>query len=766
MTHPRLSAPRDRLADLRLLAGLLLATAACGGPDPSHSPAPARGGVVLDLVSAFPAAAVSAETAILELGQPAARPRLIAGWGADEEDDSGSFVWSLGATSTLEFFAAVPADLILGLRCWPLAYDGAPDQAVTVRLNGERLGELVLGGGERRYEMEIPARAVTGGTNRLVFRYAYHRAPRDVIAGARDARSLAVCWRRIELRGLGAGAFPRLGEAADRVEIPVGSGISYYFDSDSGSELVIAGLESWGPRASEVRLIVRCRSNAGSEELERLVDPRDVRGAWRISLPTAGPAIDRVELAAAVVRKGGIRGWFRRLGRAPGESGVSLVLPAIRLDTESHEPAIRRIARAERPNIIIYLIDTLRADHLGVYGYHRPTSPNIDRFAADGVLFADAQAQSSWTRPAVVSLLTGLLPRSHGVRGRTDVLPDSIVTLAEMLAEQGYETTGLVTNGNVGPTFGIDRGFEHFRYFRESSARRGMHQSSDHLNQWIAIWLETRASNKPFFLYAHSTDPHLPYAPPEPFRRRFAADVDPEIGWRENARAITSGRGQASEQIREALIDLYDAEIAFNDHHFGRLLDDLKARGLYDSSLIVLVADHGEEFLDHGGWEHGKTLYGEQLRVPLILKLPGGASAGTRVEAAVGQVDVVPTILDLLGIQGATLDGESLLRAPLSDRRPLFASLSLEGREVRSVSSRGWKLILDSSSFTYSEPIELYHTAADPGEKVQLAGDRPFERQFLSQILGRLELDLAAVAGTEAEIPDELRRQLEALGYL
>ncbi len=751
--------------------GLLLCAGACREPDRGlDTAAPVTDDVVLDLAATFAAATVSVEKEALEIGRPSARPHLIAGWGADEEDEDGAYVWGLGEASTLELFAVAPADLVLDLRCRPFHFAGAPEQIVKLLLNGEAIGEVRLDRSLERYQIAVPARAVKGGVNRLVFRYAYHHSPRDVVDGAVDERSLAVRWYDVAFRGLGAGAVPSPRETAggtgERLEIPVGTAVSYYFDAEGRTELAIPALRAWGRRAGAARLFVRTRS--GDVSGQRSIDPRRVAGPVRIPLSTAGPAIDRVELAVTASGEGGLGARAREWLGGAGESGVSLAAPVIR----RLEPPARHgaeIARRppQRPNIVVYLIDTLRADHLGVYGYERPTSPNIDRFAADAVLFTAARAQSSWTRPAVVTLLTGLLPQSHGVEGRADVLPDSVGTLAEILAGEGYETVGVVTNGNVGATFGLDQGFDHFRHLSESSERTEMHRLSDHLNEWVFRWLAGREdAGRPFFLYAHATDPHLPYTPPEPFLGRFAAGVDPSIGLRENARAITEGR-EAPEDVRAALVDLYDGEIAFNDHHFGRLLDHLTARGLYDSSLIVLVADHGEEFLDHGGWEHGKTLYSEQLHVPLIVKLPGGEAAGTRVETTAGQVDVLPTILDVLAVEApAGLDGVSLLRNWTVEGRPSFASLNLGGRHMRSVGARGWKLILDSSDFTHSEPVELYHLAADPRETEQLSRERPFEREFLSQVLGRLDLERVAVAGTEAEIPEELRKQLEALGYL
>ncbi len=783
---------RSRALLLCLLGVPLLATASCRRSDPPPAGGPAvdaGGALVFDLIAELPAATLNAESALIDVGSPSARPHLIAGWSADEQDTDGTFAWGVGKTSTLSFFAVAATDVTLHLLCKPLVFEGAPEQTVSVALNGRQLGEISLSRKLERYQIEIPAGAIASGANRLELHFGYSRQPSEVIAGAADERDLAVRFSEIELEGLGALAPPGVAGPAeiagpaeasenrteDRIELPAGTAVRYYFDHAASTELVIDSLETWGPRAGDVRLLVRSRSADTSDEVTRLVDPGAAGGPLRIPLATAGPAVDRLELAAVSDRRGRRVEWLRRkLGRQPRASGLSLVLASVRDPGQvarrpQHEPPR---AGAERPNVIIYLIDTLRADHLGVYGYDRPTSPNIDRFAADSVLFANARAQSSWTRPSVVSLLTGLQPRSHGVNRREDAVSESVETIAELLARRGYETAGFVTNGNAGPNFGLDQGFSHYRYLRESADISSRHRLSDHLNLWIFHWLENRAPDAgPFFLYAHTTDPHAPYTPAEPFRRRFAPDVDPQIGLLDNVRAIISGSRETTEHTRKDLADLYDAEIAFNDHHFGQLIERLKERGFYESSLIILVADHGEEFLDHDGWEHGVTLFDEQLHVPLIVKfpnegLPRGVNAGMRVDATVGQVDVMPTILDLLGLVAPALDGVSLLDAP---DRASFAHLSMQDREMRSVTRRGWKLIIDDSPFPRHLPLQLFSLKADRRETVELAGERPFERELLSQLMRRWELDLAQRArslGEQAEIPDELRRQLEALGYL
>ncbi|RMH19551.1 MAG: hypothetical protein D6696_10270, partial [Acidobacteria bacterium] len=587
-----------------------------------------------------------------------------------------------------------------------------------------------------------------------------------VLPGSADRRPLAVRWYALELRGLGTGATaPSGSRSLPVVELPCRTSVVYYLEAADGQELRLEQLlaRPAGGATLRVRLELEGRPPQVHD-----VDPATAPIPWVLPLPAAPGAILAVELAALDAG-----GWWRDLWR-DDDDGLALIAPAVYRQTP---PATASSAAAPAvetpPNVVLYLIDTVRADHLGTYGYPRPTSPEIDRFAAGGVVFTHAEAQSSWTRTAVLSILTGLNAQSHRVNQRDDALPAAFTTLAEHLQQAGYATLAMVTNGNVSQTFGLDQGFDRFVYLQESRQRLSMHQLSDRLNDELFPLLERLArGEKPFFLYLHATDPHAPYTPPEPFRSRFAAGVDPSLGYLERVHAISRGELAAPEGTREAFIDLYDGEIAFNDHHFGRLLDRLRALGLYDDALIVLISDHGEEFLDHGGWEHGKTLNAEQLRVPLIVKLPGGAAAGRRVSTVARQIDVLPTVLELAGIAPpAGLDGRSLLPAIRGDGAgevPSFSYLGLDRKRIEAVVARGFKAILDDSPQTRAGRAQLYDVVRDAGERHNLYGQRPLVFGFLRQTLLALPLSRrSALPDPErAAIDDELRRRLEAMGYV
>ena len=389
-------------------------------------------------------------------------------------------------------------------------------------------------------------------------------------------------------------------------------------------------------------------------------------------------------------------------------------------------------ASSPRTTVIIYLADALRADHLGVYGYTRATSPNIDAFAREAVTFETAYAQSSWTRPSVATLFTGLFASSHSVFIRNDTLSEDHLTMAEIFRAAGYRTAALATNFNVYPYFGFGQGFDDFFEYDNVEPDGRHYLPGDKLNRDVFAYLDTRPP-APLFLYVHAMDPHNPYGPPEPFYSQFSGSgpvTDPHgVGWNEAG----------------PLRDLYDGEIAFTDHNFGQLLDKLKSLGLYEDSLIIFLSDHGEEFREHGGLFHGYSLYEEQVHVPLIVKLPRGAHAGRRVAAPVRLLDVLPTLCAMLGLEGGPhMDGASFLTLLQQGADPawapvLYAEEHHDGMVMRSLRTGNFKVVDTLEPDLY---FEMYDLEADPGETRDIAGLRPGELAAMLAAMDRFAADL------------------------
>jgi len=402
----------------------------------------------------------------------------------------------------------------------------------------------------------------------------------------------------------------------------------------------------------------------------------------------------------------------------------SLLLPLIAsaICTLSCSPDIEVDEQAvQKPQmIILYLIDTLRADHLGAYGYNRNTSPAIDRLAQDGLLFEYAYAQSSWTRPSVASLFTGLLPSRHGAVRRSHKLRSDVATLAEILLDSGYSTAAFVSNPNVIPVFGFGRGFENF-FDVETTQKTG---TADKVHAAVDEYLDLNSRHSQF-LYIHTRDPHDPYSPPPPYDRRF--------------------QPQDAELV--CIVARYDGEIAFNDSEFSKLIDRLKAEQRYDESLIIVTSDHGEEFLDHGNYWHGKTLYNEQLRVPLVIKLPHSYRRGTRVQHPVRLVDLLPTLTELVGSDPPPeLDGTSFLHLfetdELGDYRPLlYAELDLGPNVIESL-IHGDRKIIRYRSAENGGSTQLFDLRSDPLERWDLAESEPTSVIRMTEKLERVRLSM------------------------
>lgn len=370
------------------------------------------------------------------------------------------------------------------------------------------------------------------------------------------------------------------------------------------------------------------------------------------------------------------------------------------------------------PNVLIYLIDTLRQDHVGCYGYARDTTPNIDAFARDAVKFTELMPQSSWTKPSVASLLTSTYPNVHGAHDRPDIRRKDLPTLAKALEAAGYETHGINTNIHCTPLWNF--GTEFGRYVDVDSA--DWRNADDAKPVDAAIATLRHVAGRAWFLYVHTMGGHDPYRPPKAYAEKFREQpgkAAPQV------RQQTTGTAPEDAQKREA-IDLYDGEIAYSDAQFGRLMAELKTLGLYDNTLIILLSDHGEEFWEHGGERHGNTLYEEVLRVPLLIKMPGNAHAGGTLSLLIENVDIAPTVLDIVGAsQEARFQGRSFLEhirtapADSSDvasstsvERIGYASLFHENKSVRASKNTRMKYVHDVAAHRE----EWYDLQADPGE--------------------------------------------------
>lgn len=450
-------------------------------------------------------------------------------------------------------------------------------------------------------------------------------------------------------------------------------------------------------------------------------------------------------------------------------------------------------------DVLLIVVDALRADHLGSYAYTRDTSPFIDSLARQGIVFESAVSNSSYTRESVAALLTGQLPSRGGAVGWFAQPDRAVPYLAEIFRGAGYRT-GFYSNAPQLGLQGFARGFDEFRLPTRSWKISG---EGGRLSA-LALEFIRQAGDRPVFLYLHYLDPHAPYRPAPRLQRRFVRtplasplalydDVVPRVG-----ELVAEGFGPGEPGF-EDLVARYDAEIASTDEAVRALLRGLEALGRRERALVVITADHGEEFLEHGFVEHAWTLYEESIQVPLIL-WAGEALEPARVAQRVSLVDVLPTVLALVGIEApdGALDGSPVLERdtgrPLASEisRPRFAELLIEERNaVRAVIQDDWKYLAfyhwipperrgQTTGRTEAleldgAPVreELYDLAQDPLEQQERSAESPPQLEALRTVLREYvestNLDYGArrSAGEEsaAEISPETLERLRALGY-
>lgn len=454
--------------------------------------------------------------------------------------------------------------------------------------------------------------------------------------------------------------------------------------------------------------------------------------------------------------------------------------------TASPARALAPDAGVEKPNILVYMIDTLRADELGCYGARVTKTPAIDRFASQGALFVNAHSAAPATRPSIASFFTGVPSPAHGLEknliGFLPKEPGGLPRVHELLKEQGYYTVGIVANPNVDAFFGFARGWDayHGLYERkplpgQPAPRSGdLVTAADMIVDRVREEIDKAPRDRPFYIYVLSIDPHDPYTPPAPYDTMYDPDADAqrdgsiEVLQKQFDAAVREGRPPTPtvERIRS----LYRGEVSFADAHFGRLMDWMMERGLLDRTLVALTADHGEEFLEHGRRGHGHTLFQEQLRVPLVVRHPG-SFAPLRVEEPVSLLDLSATLVLVGGGQKPGFWTGRDLRGTVRPATIFAAQNSVDGLR-RAVRFGEEKLIRDEKSGRQ----DAYDLAADPGEQhpIQGEGKRRADRALGGQLrkfqeANRDVFDTYARRGAEARpdsTPDELIRKLKALGYV
>ncbi len=469
-------------------------------------------------------------------------------------------------------------------------------------------------------------------------------------------------------------------------------------------------------------------------------------------------------------------------------------MPAAKLSVGLLLAAVAAVAvcagRAEpvsRPDILLISIDSLRPDHLGCYGYSKPTSPVIDKLAAEGVRCASAVSTTSWTLPAHAAMFTGLVDSTHGLVDNGLRLGDEHRTLAEVLKESGYRTAGFFGGPYLHPTFGLSQGFEHYQSCMtalpdaatETAIRELSLSDEDPSHSDITgprtvkefeRWLEMPKDARPTFAFVHLWDVHYDYIPPPEYAKIFDPDYTGKLDLR-NFSTHQAMFPSMSARDQQHMIAMYDGEIRSTDDTVGHLLDALRAKGRLENTLIVITADHGEEFFEHGWTGHQHSLWDELIRVPLIFHWPKQLKAGRLVTDQVRLIDLMPTILTLAGVArqpqvqgrdiGPLLAGQGL--EPVSS----LSELLVDRHDLRALRTNALKVFLNAEK-KLSGGFDLIQ---DPGETKVL---KPPDDEAAKRALAELEQVITRAIEArkqigqgvhEIDLDAEMKRRLQGLGY-
>jgi len=763
----------------RLAAAVALGVALVGCPGRPKA-------VVYDLAARVPVAETWSGADVLRFGTPAAEPRLTDGFHREGGGSEEPFLWSKGeAEVAFQWDAVVPRVGILDAA----PFRGVRDQSVGVRLNGTPVEFFRLNDVRHRYRIGLPAAAQRPGDNRLRFVFSATASPVDADPKSLDRRQLAAAFYTLvtgsssdaSLEDLLGRDAPRPFAVGEEKGVPsvtlLGPAVvRFALKLPPSAELrfrpeLLPGARAAAGAAS-FRVTVEGTSGGEREAWARVIDARaKAPDEQVVQLPGRAGDIVRIGLAVGVGKASSPRfAWGRFVApRVLGEGGADPLqsTPPSPADDARADGLRRNLASA---NVLLLILDAGRAQSFGAYGYGRPTTPEIDRIAGEGIVFERVYTPAVYTLGAMSSLWTSQYPdRHHSEVSFSARLPKDRLTLAELLSAQGIHTAGFVANAVAGKGFGFDRGFVEFHEVFRTLGSRG-----DVFRRALPPWLAANRDRR-FFAYVHFREPHFPYDPEPPFDTKFGADGPIPKAARRDAAFFTDvnqGRRPFSEAERAHLVRLFDGNLAFADQEVGALRKAMEAEGLWEKTVVIVAADHGEELFERGWIGHNVHVYEPSVRVPLIVRFPKGAGpAGKRVSALADLLDVAPTIADILGARGKggserEFQGRSLL--PVVEGapgKPVVLSRTVWDRPRYALRDERLKYLY----YTQTGEEWLYDLETDPGETRDVGPAEPLRAAYYRQALHAWTLQLARrrPAGSEqAELSREQCENLKSLGYI
>lgn len=748
--------------------------------------------VVYDLADRLPFAARTADRDTIVFGWPDAEPRLGRGFGGDAETRGRErFLWvRQGASLNLEIDTPRDRSLIFDIE----AYPGIENQRLDIRANGVLLGTQEIPASRARVRFDWPA-AGQGRANELALEFSRSVVPAALRAGSGDTRDFAAALFSLVV---GDRDDPTLDLLRER-----GSPHAYEVTEKDGVPSMVL------PGQSRTSFAFRLPGRAALE-FESALSAWSVASGGRGSLQVAFDSADGTRLpsvqipleAASVPARIGLQGgkgapFLVRIdvvSDRPGLTFAQIRAPRIVGEAAKAPPATseagRRLGetiRSGKPNVLLIVLDAARALSFGLYGHSRPTTPNLDRLAAQGFVFDNAYTTAAYTLAAMSSVWTSQQPdRHHGDVAFSAKIPKDRLMLAEVLSAQGIHTAGFVANGVAGAFNGFDRGFNEFdepwkKYGSQAGGFRHV----------IPSFLDRmKSEGTRFFAYVHYREPHHPYDPPPPFNTRFGPDAPIPKARREGGpiadrwlKDINQGVIKPNPDEIDHLRRLYDGNLAFADAEFGFLRGELESRGLLDNTAVIVIGDHGEALFEHGYIGHNTQVFEESARVPLIVALPKAMRASSppaRVSALVDLTDIAPTVLEIFGLEGAggsarAFQGQSLLpklaqpeAASAFDSREILTR-TVWDRPVYALRNPSHTFVYNTATtqlalFDRSSSPRIEDTEHDYAPRAPIALRETYRQNLLAWVASLKRR--AVTADKPASMSPQQCGELKALGYL
>lgn len=698
----------------------------------------------------------------IDFGSPA-RMKYTAGnwktgWGSDGK--VGDVTFTHAASTTARVYLPVEQTDGATLR---LRMKSIGTKSVMLFLNNKPLPTVTLvGDGFADYDVAVPSHLIEAGENHLLLRFGgtTKLGNEDVAVAMDSIRVLPAVadpvspTERLPNYGTLTRDVKLAGAVRKSLVLRAASRISWFLEIPKDAKLSFgAGLVAAPQLPVKARVVVTPEGGEASE-----LFAGSLNNQW------TNKVLPLTAFVGKVVR-------LDLIAEGAPAADVAWASPAILV------PETPAVTPKQARNVVVLLVDTLRADKLKPFNPRsRVQTPVIDQIASEGTVFLNAQSPENWTKPSVASVLTGLYPMTHKTKESASRLPDAALMVSEVFKQSGFSTATFLANGYVSDKFGFDQGWDHYtNYIRENKSTLAEKVFGE-----AAGWIEKHKAER-FFVYIQTIDPHVPYDPPDEFlklydNQEYTGGVKPRSTAdqleqaKRNPPAITF-----TARDRQRIEALHDGEISYHDKWLGVFIEKMRTLGLYDDMVFVIVADHGEEFNDHGSWGHGHSVYQELLHVPLMMRFPGLIPAGRSIPESVGTLDVSPTVLAAAGIAvPPVMEGVNRIDH-MNGNVPALPAVAfsdfLDDRRV--VRAGRWKLIMRGVNTT------LFDLESDPGELTELKIERhPIAMRYCRVILGQflgatdrrnwLSADQGRsinLAGETTEMDEATKAGLKAIGY-